>query len=103
MAIKLQTVQNEGQAAVASYTTAAALITIPSNAVPWAQAVFRHTGTAGKWYGRYAGGTPTTTVHDFVLGPGEPHQMDNPPKGIVSLLASSDAVGALEWEIGWST
>jgi hypothetical protein len=101
--IKLQTVQNEGEAAYGSYGTAATLLTIPGGAVPWAKAVFRHLGTAGYWYGRYAGGTPTTSVYDFKLAAGEPHQLDNPPMGDVILLAGAGVDGNLSYSIGWAT
>src|SRR5437867_8003792 len=97
--VQLPNKQLEGQAAVASYFTATALLTIPTGALPWAKFVARHTGNAGKWYGNYAGGTPTTTAHDFVLTGGEPHQLDNPPKGTVTLLASADANGPLAWSL----
>src|SRR6266566_10070536 len=99
--IQLPNTQNEGQAAVASFFTAAVLLTIPTGALPWAHFVVRHTGNAGKWYGSYAGHTPTTTTHDFVVGGGEPHQLDNPPKGAVTLLASADANGPLDWSLAY--
>jgi hypothetical protein len=103
MSIKLPVVQHEGQAVVASYLSAALIINIPGSARPAAKFVFRHMGTAGKWYGSYAGGTPSSSSHDFVVGPGEPHQLDNPPIGDINMKATSDVDVAGEWEAGWAT
>lgn len=102
MSIKLQTSQHEGIAVVASYATAASLITVPSNARPQAKAVFRHTGTAGYWYGKFARTTgPTTSLYSFKIGPGETFPEENMPLGAIWLLSSGDCVGDLSYSIGW--
>ena len=103
VSIQLPDTQLEGQAAVASFLTASVLISVPNTATPWAKFVARHTGSAGFWYGSYAGGTPTATTHDFILNPGGPTQLDCPPKGNIKLLASSDANGPLDWALSYKS
>lgn|ERR1051325_8611463 len=92
-----------GLAASSSFTSAGTLLTIPSNAVSWAKFVCRHEGSIGFWYGRYGGGTPTSSVYDFKLGPHDSHQMDNPPLGAINILASSSSAGNLSYSAEWST
>lgn len=103
--IQLPNNQFEGQAAVGSFQTAGTLVTVPSlTAKPWAKFVCRHTGLiAGKWYGSYGGNIPTPTTHDFVLAPGEPEQRDCPPKGNITVLATADADGPLDWSLSYRT
>ena len=90
-----------GLATDSSFTTAGTLLTIPSGALVWAKFVCRHEGSGGFWYGRYSGGTPTTTVYDFKLGPHDAHQMDNPPKGDIKVLASASGIGSLSYAADW--
>lgn len=90
-------------AAASGFTSAATLLTVPTTAKPWAKFVCRHEGTSGFWYGCYAGVTPTTISYDFKLGPNEPHNMDNPPKGAIKLLASGSGIGNLSYGANWRT
>lgn len=102
MSIKLPTVRNEGLADEASYGSAATLLTIPSDGVPWAAADFRHLGTAGYWYISFGGNTPSTTSYSIKLAPGEPRGIDNPPEGAIKILAGSGVDGHLEYFVDWS-
>jgi hypothetical protein len=101
MSLSLQTTTLQGLADPTKYQTAAVVATIPTTAKPQAKSVFRHIGTAGYWYGGYNGLIPTTSNYSFKLGAGEPHQLDNPPTGAISLLASGDCAGPCEWALGW--
>lgn len=85
MAIKPHTLQGEG--AVASFASAALLVTIPSNAKVPAQATFKHMGTTGYWFVQFQrdtiGSGPTSTVYSRKLSPGEEFTEDDPPTGEV--------------------
>jgi hypothetical protein len=101
MSISLPNNNTQGLAAASGYTSAATVFTIPSNAFPWARVAFRHVGTSGLWYGKYKGGTPTTSSYDFVLAPGESEQRDNPPLGAINLLSSGSGIGNCEYSGSW--
>lgn len=101
MSVRLKNTTDNGEAAVASYGTAAILTTIPT-AGPASQITFRHTGTAGIWYvklKRAAG--PSSTDYSIKLLPKESFTEDNPPIGAVWALASGAADGPLSWYLGY--
>jgi hypothetical protein len=101
MSLFLQSKTLQGLAQAAQFQTSTLLATIPTNAFPQAKAVFRHTGAKGFWYGSYNGLAVSTTSYSFKIGPGEPHQMDNPPTGAITLLASADADQPCAYDLGW--
>lgn len=88
----------QGHAVPASYASAALGFTITANALPWAVASFRNTGTVGFWFIMFARTSgPTTTFYSKKLGPGEPWALDNPPIGQVWFLQDGTANGNLDW------
>lgn len=95
--------QTEGLAHSASYTSAGTIVTFPATEGGWAKFVCRHIGSSGKWYGKYGGGSLTTSNYDFVLDPGDPEQKDNPTEGDVKILASGSSIGDLEWSASYRT
>lgn len=101
MSIFLKNETDQGEAAAASFTSAAQLTEIPSDWLPAAQATFRHAGSSGFWYVKFNRSTgPTTTVYSIKLAPGEFYTEDNPPKGEVWALSSGSGIGVLSWYIG---
>lgn len=101
MSIFLENTTDQGEAATASYSSAALLVSIPNNAVPAASFTARNTGTAGIWYIKFRRTSgPTSTVYSWKLGPGEHRTFPNPPKGDIYALQVG-ANGVLSWFVGW--
>jgi hypothetical protein len=98
--IQLPNTQVQGQAIQASYNSAATLVTIPALALPWGKFVARSRATAGYWYGCYGGATPSASVHDFVIQPGDVEQRDNPTIGAIKLIAVGTN-NTLEWSLSY--
>ena len=100
--LRMKTTTAQAEAATGSYSSAALLVNIPNSAKAAAQITFKNLGTAGTWYISYGGVSPTTTVYDQKLTPGEPFTEDEPPFGDVYALQVG-ANGKLSYYLSYAT